>query len=81
VISQAGQPAGQPDLKKPTSLRGAVTFQPAYEVTRVDSMQWNRSCIDFELPEQASAGATEMGKLPADILADLQEAISASERR
>jgi len=24
VISQAGQPAGQPDLKKPTALPGAV---------------------------------------------------------
>jgi hypothetical protein len=24
VISQAGQPEGQPDLKKPTALRGAV---------------------------------------------------------
>jgi len=24
VISQAGQPAGQPNLKKPTALRGAV---------------------------------------------------------
>jgi len=24
VISQAGQPEGQPNLKKPTALRGAV---------------------------------------------------------
>lgn len=58
-----------------------MTFQPTYEVTRVDSMQWNRTCVDFDLPERPSAEAAAMEALPADILADLRDAISASNAR
>lgn len=53
-----------------------MSFQPAFEATRVDSMQWNRTFVDFELPEQPAVDRTPMEELPAAVLDQLREALS-----
>lgn len=50
-----------------------ITYQPAFEVTRVDSMQWNRSCVCFT-PEEPGDPAAE-APLPADLVDRVRDAV------
>ncbi|GDY34106.1 hypothetical protein GTS_57390 [Gandjariella thermophila] len=47
-------------------------FQPAFEVTNVESMQWNRTSPLFTGNEPTARAAAP---LPAEVLARVQEAV------
>jgi hypothetical protein len=48
-------------------------FQPAFEVTHVDSMQWNRTSLPSF--EKESSGAPSAAPLSPEVLARVQAAV------
>jgi hypothetical protein len=53
-----------------------MTFQPAFEVTHVDSMQWNRTCFLGRTTTNETPAAA-LPPLSPDVLARVQEAVRA----
>lgn len=53
-----------------------MTLRPAFEVTRVDSMQWNRTALTFEVADEATETSAATSPLPESLAAQLREAIA-----
>jgi hypothetical protein len=51
-------------------------FKPTFEVTRVDSMQWNRTALTFDMPEETTEASAATASLPESVMDQLREAIS-----
>ncbi|MGW3120118.1 hypothetical protein ACWDBW_23735 [Streptomyces sp. NPDC001107] len=52
------------------------TLAPAFEVTNVDSMQWNRTCAGTDSCAAFEPAESDPVHIPADVLADIKAAIS-----
>jgi hypothetical protein len=54
-------------------------FQPAFEVTRVESMQWNRTCFIGNAPSASTA--RDAAPMSPEILAQVQAAVKLEAQR
>ncbi|MDQ0764966.1 hypothetical protein [Streptomyces canus] len=58
-----------------------MSFKPAFEVTKVKSMQWNRTKVNFELPAEPAADEVSIDTLPSAVREQLRNAIQAEAAR